>query len=67
MNTSVNATGEGVQAASAASSSVYYDFFYKKSYLTYIIPMAIAFGVYYIIYIPYFKRLSYRVRNKMLT
>ena len=49
------------------ASSVYYDFFYKKSQLTYVIPMAAAFLVYYLIYIPYFRRLSYRVRTKLLT
>ena len=54
-------------AVGDGASSLYYDFFYKKSYLTYVIPMAAAFLVYYLIYIPYFRRLSYRVRNKMLT
>jgi hypothetical protein len=57
-NSSTNADG---------ASSVYYDFFYKKNQLTYVIPMAAAFFVYYVIYIPYFRRLSYRVRTKLPT
>jgi hypothetical protein len=49
------------------ASGLYYDFFYKQSTLTFLIPMAAAFLVYYCIYVPYYRRLSYRVRPKKVT
>ena len=49
------------------AAGLYYDFFYKQSTLTFLIPMAAAFIVYYCIYVPYYRRLSYRVRPKKVT
>ena len=51
----------------AAALSMYYNFFYKQSYMTYLIPMIVSFCVYYIIYIPLFRRSSVRVRSKLLS
>ena len=51
----------------AAALSMYYYFFYRQSYMTYLIPMIASFCVYYLIYIPLFYRSSVRVRNKVLS
>jgi len=67
---SANSTAAAIaldSKASVVAVSMYYYFIYNQSFLTFIIPPAIAFVVYYSIYVPYFRRLGYRVRNKLLT
>jgi len=50
----------------ASAESLYYDFFYKRSFMAYLVPMAAAFLTYYLLYIPPFRRASPRLRNKLL-
>lgn len=50
----------------ASAQGLYYDFFYKRSFMAYLIPMVAAFITYYVMYIPPFRRASPRLRNKLL-
>jgi hypothetical protein len=42
----------------------YYDFFYKYHWFTFILPPLFAFIVYYLYYLPLFRKTSWRLRNR---
>lgn len=46
---------------------VYYEFFYKNSFMAYLLPMVFAFFIYLMLYVPVFRRASTRSRTKLLT